>query len=409
MLRSRRPRAPDRRRRAGRAFAPEQAPTLDRLLAVLTRLAPDLGRWLTLGLALLTVAMLQLWRGARSGHGGLSLAALSRTLPLDQTEKARAKRLARLLRNPRGYRKPGTACGALNMGPATVPVVVTMAALLVAFCAALRAGVRSRVELELELLALRHQLAVLQRDRPRRLRLRRTDRLVWVLLSRVWPQWRRALQIVTPDTVVRWHRQAFRLYWRRQSAPRRPGRPAVAPDIRALIRDMQAANPLWGAPRLHGELRKLGITVAQSTVAKYVGPSAPTPSSQTWRTFLANHVSQLASVDFFTLPTATFRVLFVFVVLAHARRRILHVSVTAHPTAAWTAQQLREAFPWDTAPRFLLRDRDAIYGSAVRGTVQEMGVEDVLTAPRAPWQNPFVERLIGSLRRECLDHVIVSE
>lgn len=172
---------------------------------------------------------------------------------------------------------------------------------------------------------------------------------------------------------------------------------------------MHAANPLWGAPRIHGELQKLGLEIAQSSVAKYLarlrGPQGP--SSQKWRTFLTNHAAQFASCDFFTVPTATFRVLFVFVVLSHARRRILHVNVTAHPTAAWTVQQLREAFPWDSAPRYLLRDRDSIYGSAVRRTVQGMGVEEVLTAPRAPWQNPFVERLIGSLRRECLDHVIV--
>jgi putative transposase len=230
-----------------------------------------------------------------------------------------------------------------------------------------------------------------------------------VLLSRLWPDWRRAVQIVTPDTVVRWHRRAFALVWRWRSRPRRPGRPAVGDDFRALIGQMHAANPLWGAPRIHGELQKLGFAVAQSTVATYLarlrGPREP--SSQTWRTFLANHVAQFASCDFFTVPTATFRVLFVFVVLSHARRRVLHVNVTAHPTAAWTAQQLREAFPWDSTPRFLLRDRDSIYGSAVRRTAQGMGSEEVLTAPHAPWQNPFVERLIGSLRRECLDHVIV--
>ena len=172
---------------------------------------------------------------------------------------------------------------------------------------------------------------------------------------------------------------------------------------------MRAVNPLWGAPRIHGELRKLGIEIAQATVGKYLGRNRrrPGPPSQTWRTFLANHVSQLASIDFFTVPTATFRVLFVFVVLAHDRRRIVHVNVTAHPTAAWTAQQLREAWPCDTAPRFLLRDRDAIYASDLRRTAAAMGLEEVLTAPRAPWQNPFVERVIGSLRRECLDHVIV--
>jgi len=169
---------------------------------------------------------------------------------------------------------------------------------------------------------------------------------------------------------------------------------------------MQTANPLWGAPRIHGELPKLGIEIAQATVAKYLG-RRDRPPSPTWRSFLRNHVSQLASIDFFTVPTATFRVLFVFVVLSHDRRRIVHVNVTAHPTAAWTAQQLRQAWPWDTAPRFVVRDRDAIYGSDLPRTAQAMGIEEVLTAPRSPWQNPFVERVIGSMRRECLDHVIV--
>jgi transposase InsO family protein len=180
----------------------------------------------------------------------------------------------------------------------------------------------------------------------------------------------------------------------------------LALDLRALIRQMREANPLWGAPRIHGELQKLGIDVSQATVAKYLGRRGG-PPSQSWRTFLINHVSQLASIDFFTVPTATFRVLFVFVVLSHDRRRIVHVNVTAHPTAAWTAQQLREAWPWDTAPRFIIRDRDAIYGSGPQRTVQQMGIEEVLIAPRCPWQNPFVERVIGSLRRECLNHIIV--
>ena len=180
----------------------------------------------------------------------------------------------------------------------------------------------------------------------------------------------------------------------------------MAVGIRQLIRQMHVANPLWGAPRIHGELQKLGLTVSQSTVAKYLG-RRDAPPSQTWRTFLANHVSQLASVDFFTVPTATFRVLFVFVVLSHARRRIVHVNVTAHPTPAWTAQQLREAWPWDTAPRFVIRDRDGIYGPELHNVTHAMDVEEVPTAPRSPWQNPFVERVIGSLRRECLNHVIV--
>ena len=281
-----------------------------------------------------------------------------------------------------------------------------MTALFVALLASLRATIRSRLELAAEILALRHQLAVLQRTTPKRPRLRPIDRLLWMLLSSVWPNWRQAVQIVTPATVVRWHRRAFAAYWRWNSRPRRVGRPALASNLRALIRQMREANPLWGAPRIHGELQKLGIEVSQATVAKYLGRRRG-PPSQSWRTFLTNHVSQLASIDFFTVPTATFRVLFVFVVLSHDRRRIVHVNVTAHPTAAWTAQQLREAWPWDTAPRFVIRDRDGIYGSDPRRTAQQMGVEEVLTAPRSPWQNPFVERVIGSLRRECLDHVIV--
>jgi hypothetical protein len=286
-----------------------------------------------------------------------------------------------------------------------LPILVI--AVVIALIAALRSTIRSRAELATEVLALRHQLAVLRRQAPRRLRLRRTDRLLWVLLSRAWSEWRHAVQIVSPDTVVRWHRRGFALFWRWKSRPRDPGRPAVAADLRDLIRHMQAANPLWGAPRIHGELRKLGIEVSQATVAKYLGRRPRMPRSQTWRTFLTNHVPQLASIDFFTVPTATFRVLVVFVVLSHDRRRIVHVNVTAHPTAIWTAQQLREAWPWADAPRFLIRDRDGIYGEAFGHAIRSLGTEEVLTAPRAPWQNPFVERVIGSIRRECLDHVII--
>ena len=263
-----------------------------------------------------------------------------------------------------------------------------MTALFIAVLTSLRASIGSRLELAAEILALRHQLAVLQRTTPKRPRLRPIDRLLWMLLSRVWPNWRQAVQIVTPATVVRWHRRAFAVYWRWHSRYRPVGRPALASDLRALIRQMRKVNPLWGAPRIHGELQKLGIDVSQTTVAKYLGRRRG-PPSQSWRTFLTNHVSQLASIDFFTVPTATFRVLFVFVVLSHDRRRIVHVNVTAHPTAAWTAQQLREAWPWDTAPRFVIRDRDAIYGSDLRRTVRQMGIEEVLTPPRCPWQKDY--------------------
>ena len=180
----------------------------------------------------------------------------------------------------------------------------------------------------------------------------------------------------------------------------------MAADTRHLIRDLSQANPLWGAPRIHGELLKLGIEVAQSTVAKYLR-RARKPPSQTWRTFLTNHLEQMASLDFFLVPTATFRVLFVFVVLSHARRRVLHVQVTDHPSQDWTMQQIREAFPWDQGCRYLLRDGDAIYGDDWVEMTKGLGIEEVITAPRSPWQNPFVERLIGSVRRECLDHIIV--
>jgi putative transposase len=268
----------------------------------------------------------------------------------------------------------------------------------------LRTWAHSRAALQLEILALRHQMQVLQRARPRRLRLAKADRWLWVVMSRVWTEWRTALRIVKPETVIAWHRQGFRLWWAWKSR-RRIGRPMVPAEVRSLIRTMAQANPRWGAPRIHGELLKLGIDVSQATVAQYMGRRHP-PRSQTWRTFLRNHVSQIVAADFFVVPTATCRLLVVLVLLAHDRRRIRHVAVTAHPTAAWTAQQLREAFPWDQAPRYLLHDRDHAF-ERLETTALAMGIEEVLTAPRSPWQNAFVERFIGSVRRECLDHVIV--
>ena len=263
----------------------------------------------------------------------------------------------------------------------------------------------TRRSLALENLALRQQLAVLQRS-AKRPRVSNVDRGFWVLLRRIWPDWNSVLIIVKPETVVRWHRAGFRRYWTWKSRPRRPGRPSVAPEVRELIRDMSRSNPLWGAPRVHGELMKLGITISQAAVSKYMVRDRK-PPSQTWRSFLDNHLADLASIDFFTVPTATFRVLFAFVVLSHERRRIVHFNVTEHPSAEWTAQQMVNAFPWDTAPRYLIRDRDQIYGGYFSRRVTGLGIEQVLTAPRSPWQSPYVERVIGSFRRECLDHVIV--
>src|SRR5437867_3590859 len=212
----------------------------------------------------------------------------------------------------------------------------------------LRTWARSRAALQFDVLTLRHQLQVLRRAQPRRLRLAKTDRLLWVLLSRIWTGWETALVIVKPETIIAWHRRGFRLWWTWKSRPPM-GRPTVPADVRMLIRTMARANPRWGAPRIHGELLKLGIDICQATVAKYMVRRCQ-PPSQTWRTFLRNHISQIVAADFFVVPTATYRLLFVLVLLAHDRRRISHVAVTAHPTAAWTAQQLREAFPWDEAP-----------------------------------------------------------
>jgi transposase InsO family protein len=264
---------------------------------------------------------------------------------------------------------------------------------------------RSRASLCLEHLALRHQLAVYQQTvaRPR---LRSTDRLLWAWLSRLWPGWREALAFVQPRTVIAWQRQRLRDHWRRLSEQRKPGRPAVAKEVRALIQAMWQANPTWGSPRIVGELHKLGIDVAKSTVETYRVRPRRSPSP-TWKAFLHNHMQDLVALDFFVVPTVTHRVLFVLLILAHERRRIVHFHITEHPTAPWTAQQMVDAFPWNEAPRYLLRDRDQIYGTSFRQRVQHMGIEEVLIAPRSPWQNPYVERLIGSIRRECLDHVIV--
>lgn len=276
---------------------------------------------------------------------------------------------------------------------------------LISLLAGLASSLRTRASLQLEILALRHQLGILHRTERRRLRLRTSDRFLWALLLRFWADWRKALVIVRPETVIGWHRRGFRFYWNWKSR-RRIGRPGIPKEIREMIREMSAMNVLWGAPRLHGELLKLGIDVSQATVAKYMVKHRK-PPSQTWRTFLENHIKQIVSVDFFVVPTVSFRVLYVFLVLAHDRRRVVHFNVTEHPTAEWTAAQLAQAFPWDKAPRFLLRDRDSVYGAAFRKQAKSMDINEVLTAFRSPWQSPYIERLIGSIRRECLDHVVI--
>jgi putative transposase len=244
----------------------------------------------------------------------------------------------------------------------------TMFDLLVSIFASLVSTFRKRASLQLEILALRHQLVILQRTNKKRLRICPSDRMFWVFLSRCWPKWRNCLLLVKPDTVIAWHRKGFRLYWKWKSHRRKIGRPGISKELRGLIRNMSASNVLWGAPRLHGELLKLGIELSQATVAKYMVKHRK-PPSQTWRAFLENHVKQLVSIDFFVVPTVTFRILYVFLVLAHDRRRVLHFNVTKHPTAEWTATQLVLAFPWASAPRYLLRDRDSIYGECLNHVV----------------------------------------
>ena len=260
---------------------------------------------------------------------------------------------------------------------------------------------RTRAALQLEILALRHQLGVLQRS-VKKPKLNRFDRMLWSWFCGTWTAWRSALCIVKPDTVIAWHRKGFRLLWTRKVRHGQPGRPPVSQEIRKLIRKMSRDNPIWGDPRIHGELLKLGIDIGETSVSKYM-VRRRNPPSQTWRTFLENHLKSTVSIDFFTVPTIRFQVLYLFLVLAHDRRRIIHFNVTAHASAEWTAQQLREAFPFEQVPKYLLRDRDRIFGADSSRQVEDLTIEEVLSTPRSPWQRAYIERVIGSIRRECLD------
>src|SRR6266540_4150096 len=267
---------------------------------------------------------------------------------------------------------------------------------------------KSRRRLEVENLFLRHQLNIALRRAPQRLQLRASDRALMAWMTRMWPSLLGLTRVVQPATILRWHRCGFRAYWRGKSRAR-PGRPRVERELRDLIRRMSEENPLWGAPRIHGELLKLGFKVAESTVSKYMMRHRG-PQSQTWRTFLRNHAEAIASIDLCVVPTLTFERLFAFLVLGHGRRQLLWFAVTRNPSAEWLAQQIAEAFPWNTAPSYLVRDNDRAYGEAFRRRIRAMGIRDRPISPRSPWQNPYAERLIGTLRRECLDHVlIVSE
>jgi transposase InsO family protein len=277
---------------------------------------------------------------------------------------------------------------------------------VLAFFRALMAWMRgSPASRDAEILFLRQQLLVLKRSAPAKLRLRNSDRLIFVWLYHLFLSLLEAAVIFKPETLVRWHRGGFRLFWRWKSR-RRAGRPAVSSEIRSLVRQMSRENPLWGAPRIHGELLKLGVDISQSTVAKYM-ERRRRPPSQSWRTFLRNHAPHIAAVDLFVVPTISFKLLYGLAILRLDRRRLVWTNVTENPTAEWIARQITEAFPWDQAPRCLIRDRDRVYGAVVMQRLRAMGIRDRPIAPRSPWQNAYVERMIGSIRRECLDHVII--
>src|ERR1700736_4363243 len=280
-----------------------------------------------------------------------------------------------------------------------------MIGLLCFALAVLASPFKSKLRLEAENAVLRHQLMVLTRRLPGRVRLTNHDRWFFIQLYRWVPSILQVLTIIRPETLVRWHRAGFRCYWRWKSR-RRGGRPPIDTELRPLIRLMSLENPFWGAPRIHGELLKLGFAVAQSSVAKYMVKRRG-PPSQGWRTFLRNHAQDIAAMDLFVVPTIGFDLLYAYIIVRLGRRELVWISVTTHPTAEWVARQITEAFPWNEAPRYMIRDRDRIYGAIVTRRLRAMGIRDRPIAPASPWQNGFAERLIGSIRRECLDHVIV--
>jgi transposase InsO family protein len=279
-----------------------------------------------------------------------------------------------------------------------------MIALLCFFLTLFASPFKSKSRLEAENAVLRRQLIILRRKLRGRVHLTNGDRLFLVQLYRWFPSVLKTITIIRPETLVRWRRARFRQYWRWKSRSL-GGRPQVDAELRALIRRMSVDNPLWGAPRIHGELLKLGFEVAQSSVAKYMVKRSG-PPSQGWRTFLHNHGPDMAAMDLFVAPTIGFNLLYAFIIVRLARRDLVWVNVTPHPTADWIARQITEAFPWNEAPRYLIRDRDCVYGAVVRHRLRAMGIRDKPIAAGSPWQNGFAERLIGSIRRECVDHVI---
>ena len=271
---------------------------------------------------------------------------------------------------------------------------------------------KCREDLLAEITALRQQLLVYKRKGSKRPKLNKTDRLFWVALSRVWQRWREVLLIVQPKTVIEWHRRCFRHFWRwRSKAKSKPGRPPIPKQLHGTIVEMAKANPRWGAPRIHGELKALGIEVSESTVSNILS-KLDRPPSQKWSTFIENHCggdNRLVSCDFFTVMTLTFRILYCYVILDLDRRKIVAVGVAEKPSSAWVAKIVDKAFPVGTEPGYLLRDRDKTYGKQFSRVLQRKGVKELLSAPRSPKMNAYCERLIGTIRREALDHHIILD
>ena len=281
----------------------------------------------------------------------------------------------------------------------------TLVNLSVALLYSVLALFRSREEQAIVELALRQQLAVYAHDRSRP-RLSPLDRTFWVALSRLWPRWKDHLVVVRPETVVRWHREGFRRYWRSISTPG-PGRPPISNEVRELIVRMATENR-WRARKIQAELMKLGIRVGLATVSRYVPKTKPDPTQQQrWTTFLKNHKDVIAGMDFFVVPTVRFRLLYVWFAIDHGKRRVLHYNITASPTAHWVIQQLREPFPDEPTHRFLIYDNDSIFSAAVTHAIKSFGIDPKRTAFRSPWQNGTAERFVGSIRRELLDHIVV--
>ena len=266
---------------------------------------------------------------------------------------------------------------------------------------------RSRQDLLVENLALRQQLGVFKR-RNRRPKLAVLDKLFWVLARRFWSDWKKSLVVVAPETVVGWHRAGFRMYWSMISKIRkRVGRRRISHEVRDLIFRMMAENPTWGAPRIHGELLMLGFDVSERSVSRWMKRAPRDPAlARRWLAFLRNHREAITAMDFFTVPTVTFQLLYCFFIISHDRRRIVHFNVTRHPTSSWIVQQLREAFPYQSVPRFLLFDHDQKYGLEVLAAIRSMQVAGMRTSVRSPWQNGVAERWVGSCRRDLLDHII---